>query len=152
MKKLSKDKNFKNRLRSLLEEKLNIKQVEFCKKLDITQGYLSMILAGSRGPSADLIAGLYIHYSEYMDWIITGSKIKKENEDIPISTPFKDQPRADRIINNLARLEHSDPTRYAKTEGYIEAQAESLPGASGEPINTSFYEQAPALLSTKKQV
>jgi hypothetical protein len=31
-----------------------------------------MILTGKRGPSAELIAGLHIHYREYLAWLLTG--------------------------------------------------------------------------------
>lgn len=33
-----------------------------------------MILNGKRGPSADLIAGIYLHYSDHMTWLLTGEE------------------------------------------------------------------------------
>ncbi len=76
-----------------------------------------MILSGKRGPSADLIAGLYIHYREYMDWLITGTEPVND----PLSIPFLDQPRADKIIGNLSTLESADKEAYARVEGYIDS-------------------------------
>jgi hypothetical protein len=32
-----------------------------------------MVLNGKSGPSADMIAGLYLHYSEYLEWLLTGN-------------------------------------------------------------------------------
>jgi len=74
MKKLTKDSEFPNRLRALIIDRLNITQAAFCKKHGITTGYLSMILSGKRGPSADLIAEIYINYSEHLDWLLTGKE------------------------------------------------------------------------------
>jgi len=71
-KKLTIENNFPERLKVLIKERLNITQTAFCIKIGISQGYLSMVLSGERGPSAELIAGLYYHYSKYLHWILTG--------------------------------------------------------------------------------
>lgn len=44
----------------------------FSNKIGISQSYLSAILKGKRGASAELIAGLYIHYRKYLSWLLTG--------------------------------------------------------------------------------
>ena len=64
------DNLFSKRLRCLIEDKLKIKQIEFAKLIGITPGYLSMVVTGKRGPSAELIAGIYIHYSEHLNWLL----------------------------------------------------------------------------------
>ncbi len=73
-KKLTIDKLFSDRLRILIKEKLDISQVEFCNKIGITEGYLSMMLSGKRGASAEVIAGLFLNYREYLEWLLTGRK------------------------------------------------------------------------------
>jgi transcriptional regulator with XRE-family HTH domain len=66
-------KNFIHlRLRKLIKEKLKITQTDFCKEVGITTGYLSMILSGKRGLSADALINIYVNYHEYFDWLITG--------------------------------------------------------------------------------
>ena len=69
---------FSIRLKTLLEDHLSITQKAFSNKVGISQGYLSMVLKGKRGASAELIAGLYIHYGKYLEWLLTG-----EGEMIP---------------------------------------------------------------------
>lgn len=71
-KKITIDKFFSDRLKTLLKDHLDITQAELSSKVGISQGYLSMVLKGMRGASAELIAGLHIHYGEYLDWLLTG--------------------------------------------------------------------------------
>lgn len=76
-KKITKDINFAKRLKILIECELEITQAEFAKKVGVTQGYLNMVLGTknkppSRGPSAELIAGIFIHYSNFLHWLLTG--------------------------------------------------------------------------------
>lgn len=65
------DDFFSKRLRALIDN-LGVSQVLFSKNIGISQSYLSAVLKGKRGASAELIAGLYIYYSEYMYWLLTG--------------------------------------------------------------------------------
>ncbi len=74
IKKLTEDNNFPKRLSFLIKKRLGITQASFCKNIGITTGYLSMIISGKRGPSADLIAGIYLNYSEHMTWLLTGKE------------------------------------------------------------------------------
>lgn len=71
-KKITIDKLFSDRLKTLIDERLGVTQAAFSKKIGISQGYLSMVLKGVRGASAELIAGLYIHHSDYLSWLLTG--------------------------------------------------------------------------------
>ncbi len=64
---------FSERLKTLIEEKLDVSQAVFSKNTGISQGYLSMVLAGKRGPSAELIAGIFLHYRKYLSWLLTGT-------------------------------------------------------------------------------
>jgi hypothetical protein len=63
---------FSSRLKTLINNILNIKRGDFCNKTGISKGYLGMILTNKRGPSAELIIGLFIHYRYYLDWLLTG--------------------------------------------------------------------------------
>ena len=65
------DDFFSKRLRALIDN-IGVSQVVFSKNIGISQSYLSAVLKGKRGASAELIAGLYIYYSEYMYWLLTG--------------------------------------------------------------------------------
>lgn len=97
MKKLTKDSDFSDRFRSLIKDRLKTTQASFCKKHGITSGYLSMILSGKRGPSADLIATIYIHYREHMTWLLTG---KEETASRSLSIT---KPEAQKVV-----IEHQD--------------------------------------------
>lgn len=66
------DELFSERLKILIEDKLKVSQIYFANKIGISQSYLSAVLKNIRGSSAELIAGLYIHYREYLDWLLTG--------------------------------------------------------------------------------
>jgi len=68
-----------------------------------------MIISGRRGPSAELIAGLHIHYSKYLTWILTGenrevqsshSSAKPIDESLISSAPKKKD-----ILEKLRQLE-----------------------------------------------
>lgn len=71
-KKCTIDDLFSTRLKSLIEDTLKISQVCFANKVGISQSYLSAILKKKRGLSAELIIGLYLHYREYLDWLLAG--------------------------------------------------------------------------------
>ncbi len=60
-------------------------------------------------------------------WLLTGmGKMPASNQSHPPSTNlFLDTPRADRIIQQLATLERTAPTKYNKVEGYIDAQMDT---------------------------
>ncbi|WP_051309882.1 helix-turn-helix domain-containing protein [Desulfogranum japonicum] len=64
------DKNFNDRLKILIKQKLNITQKEFANNIGISSGYLSMVTTGKRGPSAEMMIGIYVNYREYFDWLI----------------------------------------------------------------------------------
>lgn len=63
---------FSERLKTLIETNLRVSQVYFSNKIGISTSYLSAVLKNKRGPSAELVAGLYMHYREYLSWILTG--------------------------------------------------------------------------------
>lgn len=70
------DDKFPERLRELIKNKLKLTQGEFAKKIGITAGYLSMVITRKSGPSAELIAGLCIHYNDFMGWLLNGAEIE----------------------------------------------------------------------------
>ncbi len=42
-----------------------------------------MVITGKRGPSAEMIAGLFVNYSDYLGWLLTGKKkieLRSDNE------------------------------------------------------------------------
>lgn len=70
-KKLTIDIQFSARLTDLINA-LAISQTTFAQTIGISQSYLNMVIKGKRGPSAELIAGIFIHYREYLEWLLTG--------------------------------------------------------------------------------
>lgn len=70
-KKITISKLFPDRLKSLIKKELKISQEEFAETVGIAPNYLSMILTKKSGPSAQLIAGLFLHYSEYLPWLLS---------------------------------------------------------------------------------
>lgn len=41
-----------------------------------------MVITGKSGPSAELIAGLCLHYNEFMGWLLNGAEIEKPKKQI----------------------------------------------------------------------
>jgi transcriptional regulator with XRE-family HTH domain len=72
--KITIEKNFPSRLRQLIEQRCGGKQAKFIKTTGISQSYLSMVLSGKRGPSAELIAALAVHFGDNVVWLITGQE------------------------------------------------------------------------------
>jgi len=68
------DDLFSERLKTLIEDTLVVSQKYFAEKIGISESYISAILKKRRGLSAELIVGLYIHYSQYLDWLLTGDR------------------------------------------------------------------------------
>ncbi|MCK9362097.1 MAG: helix-turn-helix domain-containing protein [Syntrophales bacterium] len=79
---------FSSKLKLLIKYHLKISQKAFAKQINVEESYLSMVLNEKSGPSADMIAGLYFHYAEYLDWLLsdenpTTVKIKVNNSTDP---------------------------------------------------------------------
>jgi len=131
MKKITKDILFSKRLRVLIKNKLDLTQVEFCKGVGITQGYLSMVLGGKRGPSADLIIGIFLNYSEYLFWLLTG----EENQKNKISNNFKMPRKGQDAINALLEIEDINEQTFRRTVSDLEFIADKLKeGATPGPL------------------
>ena len=72
------DGKFHERLREVIEKKLGVTQGEFAKKIGITTGYVSMVVTGKRGPSAEMIAGIFVNYSEHLPWLLNQPRADRE--------------------------------------------------------------------------
>ena len=111
------DELFSNRLRELIEKRLNITQIEFAKNIGITTGYLSMVVTGKRGPSAELIAGIYINYSEHLSWLLNKHGLK-----------IKGKTKNPEILNELSEWISEETRKNPKKEVWFEIQLqESFP-------------------------
>lgn len=66
--------NFSDRLKLLIKSKLGLSQKAFSEETGIAESFLSNVIKGRSGPSADMIASIYLHYSEYLDWLLTGEQ------------------------------------------------------------------------------
>jgi transcriptional regulator with XRE-family HTH domain len=69
-------KLFSKRLAILIDDKLKISRSEFADNVHISKPYLSKILAGTVGPSAELIAGMHMSYRKHLHWALTGEAEK----------------------------------------------------------------------------
>jgi transcriptional regulator with XRE-family HTH domain len=101
------DKKFAERLVELIDERLRISRTKFAKNVNITSGYLSMITTGKRGPSADLLAGIFLNYSEHFEWLLTGNE-KRKNKKIKNSICQE----IDDWINHLTINDPNRPTWF----------------------------------------
>lgn len=70
--------NFSERLKVLIKSELKISQVEFAKKIRTSEGYISGIINQGKGPSADIIAGIFLNYREHLNWLLTGQGPMKQ--------------------------------------------------------------------------
>jgi hypothetical protein len=67
---------FSKRLEFLIKSRLKISQKAFADKIGVAENYLSMVLNEKSGPSADMISGIYLHYNECLEWLLTGSETR----------------------------------------------------------------------------
>ncbi len=70
------DKAFAGRLGELISKRLKITQSAFAQKIGVSQSFISMVINGNCGPSAGLLAGVYLSYPEHMGWLLTGEETK----------------------------------------------------------------------------
>ncbi len=99
-KKLTIDKLFNSRLKELIDNRLKISQSEFANKIGISQGYLSMVLSKRRGPSSELIAGLFLNYSNYLPWLLTGEDVEIL-VDSKVHKPTFDDPKMNELCDSI---------------------------------------------------
>jgi transcriptional regulator with XRE-family HTH domain len=71
-------KSFSKRLKVFIST-LQITQAKFAKNIGISESYLSRVLHGKIGPSAELIAGLHIFYKQELGYLLTG-EVEKSAE------------------------------------------------------------------------
>lgn len=67
---------FSKRLKDLIKSRLKISQKTFSDIVGVSENYLSMVLNEKSGPSADMIAGIYLHYNDYLEWLLTGDETR----------------------------------------------------------------------------
>ena len=82
------DDLFSGRLKILIDGELKVSQAYFSNKIGISASYLSAVLKNKRGPSAELVAGLYVHYRGYLQWLLTGEGemfIDTSDQSVPAS-------------------------------------------------------------------
>jgi transcriptional regulator with XRE-family HTH domain len=119
-KKTSIDETFRIKLRELIEKRLKIKQSEFANNVGVTAGYLSMVVTGKRGPSAQLIAGIFINYSEHLAWLLNQPDNYKFNSGKKNKRP--------EILNELEEWISEETRKNPKKEIWFEIHLqESFP-------------------------
>lgn len=146
MKNITKDIFFSERLRSLIKDRVKATQNEFCKTVGITQGYLSMVLNGKRGPSADLIIGIYLNYGEHFDWLLKGDESKQEGskdkscnitkviiEHQDLVKRFKNPEKAKEINEDLLLLEDIDKDGVDEVHDIIKMKLERKGNSQKKP-------------------
>ena len=75
------DPDFSLRLKEFISDRLKLSQAAFADKIGLSKGYLSQILSGKSGPSAELIIGIYLNYGDYLGWLLTGKEGKFTNSE-----------------------------------------------------------------------
>ncbi len=119
------NKCFRNELREKVIELLNSRrgvQSELAKSVNKKSSYFSEMKRGNPVNALHLKAiGLVFGGDTVLNLLGINN----------ISSVFKDQPRANRIIQQLVHLEQADLTKYSKAEGYIDALTDTTPAATG---------------------
>ncbi len=109
------------------KEKEGLKPSFWADKVGVSRNVITNIHGSiKQKPSLEYIVAVSVATSKSIEYYLWGEKtsIPKTKREL---SPFLDQPRADRIIQNLAILERTDPARYNKVEGYIDAQMDNPP-------------------------
>ena len=114
-KKVTIDKLFFKRLKTFIENDLKITKQEFSTKVGISHGYLSMILSGKRGPSAELIAGIFINYRNKLHYLLTGEDNSKEIKIAEKEIPYgENKEEVTKLLKMVAHVLTSD-TEYKQS-------------------------------------
>ena len=136
MEKLTIVDNFHIRLKTLIKQELGVTQAMFCEVIGIKPGFLSMVLSGKRGPSAQMMAGLYLNYGEYFHWLLTGEQPMGrrsgwggadskaglsvvEQEHLDIIPQFKDKQTARTVNEQLLDLERLSDRSFRKAVNQV---------------------------------
>ena len=87
-----------------------------------------MILSEKRGPSADLIANIYLHYSEHIYWLLTGKdefpagrpdKSGSNSAHPDVAELFQQTQLASDIIRDLVNLERANPKELEEVKDFV---------------------------------
>ena len=116
---MKKNAEFSDRLRILIEKRLSIKHKEFAKTVGISPGYLSQVLSG-KGPSAALISGVYLYYSEHICWLLTG---KDPSDDARIAE----------VARQLSEIGMIDREMFGRVVGYTQATLDAARSVKKSP-------------------
>lgn len=92
--------DFPSRLKNFISEDLHISQRKFAKNLGVSPSYISLIIKGNSGPSADFIAGLFFLYRDHFEWLLSG-------HNKPDSIPLTDTARISQLEERISELEQS---------------------------------------------
>lgn len=94
------ESNFPSRLRRFIEKDLKISHRQFAKIVGTSSGYLSMMVNGKTGPSAEFIASLFFNYREHLEWLLSGHAK-------PDSIPLTDTARISQLEKRISELERA---------------------------------------------
>ena len=149
-KKLNRFNNFSKRLNQLLKKTLKITQKEFCDKVGISEAYLSMILNKKVGPSAELIAGIFLNYNEYLHCLLTGEDNSKEIKIAEKEIPYGGNEERIASLLKIAAGVLTSNTKYAQSlEHNITLFHESITNAGNLEARLAALEQKQPCSSRK---
>lgn len=80
--------NIGERIR-ILRKKEGLSQIEFCKKIKLSQGRLSEIEQGKNNPAFDTLVSIKSVFNISLDWLVTGEYSKSNTENIPDNNEIK---------------------------------------------------------------
>jgi len=92
--------DFPSRLRRFIEKDLKISHRQFARNVGTSSGYLSMMVNGKTGPSAEFIASLFFNYRDHLEWLLSGYNK-------PESISITDADRISQLEKRISDLEKS---------------------------------------------
>lgn len=130
---------------SLIIERNDLKKVQFAKKLNIDQSYVSRLIKGKGDPSDRLIEDICEKFNVNENWLRSGEgEMKSETDDSILNSVAKKYNLSDRQQTIISCFLKLDSNQRDAVVAYFSAVADSFAGrAKVDPIKQELddYEQ-----------
>lgn len=105
-----------------LRKKEGLNQIEFCKKIKLSQGRLSEIEQGKNNPSYDTLISVKEVFGVSLDWLVTGEYSKTDNVDTLEDGKLQDNmiELSEEEIELVQTYRSLSDRQKGKLEGYLD--------------------------------
>lgn len=119
-----------------LRKKEGLNQIDFCTKINLSQGRLSEIEKGKNNPSYETLQSIKSIFRVSLDWLVSGEYPKTDNSTIQDNEPKVNL--SDEEIHFIELLKKLNDHEKAKIEGMLELKVAEAQTVKKE--KSSFYQ------------